>query len=436
MINARALLVALLLTPVGSASRADDDLPLSSKLATAQQMWSDISGDVRKHYYDTKFHGVDWDAKIRQTKDAIAKSSSMNMAMGQIAAALHSLNDSHTFFLPPPRPYRIDYGWEMQMIGSHCYLIRVKPGSDAQAKGIKPGDELVDIDGHIPTRDNLWILDYALQVLHPETSLQLNLRTPNGMGKQLEVAAKMHNTARVRDATSQGDVWMMDREAETEERRLRPRWKEVGDKVLVVNFPTFGGSPSEIDEIIAKARKHDALVLDLRGNAGGAVETLKVLLGGIFDHEVKVYDRVGRAERKPLVARFSRHFDGKLTVLVDSQSASAAELFARTVQIEKRGTVLGDVTSGSVMESKRYSYQVGQVSVVFFGASITDADLIMKDGNSLEHVGVFPDERILPSASDLANGSDVVLARAIELSGSKLTPEQAGKLFPYISPEN
>jgi C-terminal processing protease CtpA/Prc len=441
MITARALLVVLLLGPVGSSSsagsfRTDDDLPLSYKLATAQQMWSDISGDVRKHYYDPKFHGVDWDAKVHETKDAIAKSSSMNMAMGQIAAALHSLNDSHTFFLPPPRPYRIDYGWQMEMIGSHCYISHVRPGSDAEAKGIKPGDEIIDINGHAPTRENLWILDYALKVLHPETSLQLNLRAPNGSGKRLDVAAKTRDIARVRDATRADDIWMMYHEAEGKELRLHSRWKEASDKVLVVSYPTFEGSLDEIDDIIGRVRKYDALVLDLRGNPGGSIETLKAFLGGMFDHEIKVYDRVGRGERKPLVAKFSRHFDGKLTVLVDSQSASAAELFARTVQIEKRGMILGDLSSGSVMESKQYSYQTGQVSAVFFGASITDADLIMKDGNSLEHVGVSPDERILPSASDLAEGRDVALARAVELSGATISPEQAGKLFPYSWPEN
>jgi len=159
-------------------------------------------------------------------------------------------------------------------------------------------------------------------------------------------------------------------------------------------------------------------------------------VGDIFEDEVKIADRVGRKDMKPEIAksRGQKAYSGKVVVLIDAKSSSAAELFARLVQLRKRGVVMGDRSSGSVMEARRYTEHLGSDVVVFYGASITESDLVMSDGKSLEHTGVTPDEIVLPTAADMASGRDPVLSHAAATLGVKLSPEEAGKLMPYEWP--
>jgi carboxyl-terminal processing protease len=125
-------------------------------------------------------------------------------------------------------------------------------------------------------------------------------------------------------------------------------------------------------------------------------------------------------------------FTGNLVILVDSTSGWGAEVLARVVQLERRGVVIGDQTSGRVMEAHVYYYPY--FSELQYGASITTADLIMTDHQSLEHTGMTPDGLLLPTPEDLAAGRDPVLARAAETLGARLSAEAAGKMFPYHPP--
>lgn len=431
--------IVFLLCAALPAQQATQPAPQISSLERdrALQMLNTIAGDIRKHYYDPKFHGVDWDARVQQAKERIQTSPTQNAALSHIAGALDALNDSHTFFLPPSRPFLHDYGLQFEAVGDHCYVIRVRPGSDAEAKGVKPGDELLAINGFVPARDNMWQVDYVFHTLRPVLSLRLDLRTPDGQTRQVDAAARYHELQKQKDLGGDG-IWDIFRQMEDAARESRLRSVDVGHDLMVLKFRQFAFSQSEIDDLMGKVRKHSALVIDLRENGGGAVETLKYMVEGLFPTEVKVPTRVGRKDSKPMFEKYHPHnpWSGKLVVLVDSRSASASEILARLVQLEKRGAVIGDRSAGAVMESIQYSYQAGMGVTVFYGASITDADIIMSDGKSLEHVGVMPDQLMLATATDMASGRDPVLARAVELAGSKVTPEDAAKFFPYEWPND
>jgi C-terminal processing protease CtpA/Prc len=91
---------------------------------------------------------------------------------------------------------------------------------------------------------------------------------------------------------------------------------------------------------------------------GGAEETLQNLLGSIFRSRSEDRRPDMRTDRKPLMAKPVHAFEGKIIVLIDSNSKSAAEILSRVLQIEKRGLVLGDRSDGSVMEARYHPYQL------------------------------------------------------------------------------
>jgi carboxyl-terminal processing protease len=141
---------------------------------------------------------------------------------------------------------------------------------------------------------------------------------------------------------------------------------------------------------------------------------------------------VCRSSVEPVSIRGRHHeaYTGRLAILVDSESASASELFAREIQLEKRAFVLGDRTSGKVMEAQLFLHEPFLDWLTFYEVSVTQADLVMSDGKSLEHVGVEPDFIILPTGQDLAARRDPVLSKAATLVGGHLSPEDAGAAFP------
>lgn len=430
-----AVIAALCLLSFGATRPACAQSLTSTDRGRAHDMLNTIKDSVKKNYYDPNYHGVDIETRFKAADEKLKQATSLGQAFGIIAQAVIELEDSHTFFIPPSRAASIEYGWQMQMIGDKCYIVAVKPGSDAEAKGLKPGDEVLTIDGHKPTRAVLWKMQYLYYTLRPQPSVMIAARKPGGQPQELEVRTKIEQGKRIldlREGRGGSEYWNIIREIQNENRLNRHRFYSIGKDLMIWKMPQFDLSESEVDDIMGKANKHQALILDLRDNPGGYITTLERLVGYFFDHDIKIADVKGRKELDPILAktRGDKMFKGKLVVLVDSKSASSAELFARVMQLEKRGVVLGDHTAGAVMLSKTYDFEMGTDTSITFFASITKADLIMSDGKSLERTGVTPDEVQLPTAADLAASLDPVLSHAASLVGVELKPDKAGGLFP------
>ncbi len=389
-----------------------------------------VKNEVKKNYYDPEFHGIDFEDRFKAAEEKLNAATTSSQSLAIIAQVLIDFNDSHLYFIPPSTNLVVEYGWRSRAIGDKVMVTLVKPGSDAEAKGLKPGDQILSVSGFRPTRKELWKVLYFYNAISRRDGLNLTVLSPGAEApRELVIKSQMKTQPRSIGFTSYFRLF----DDFYDEENDKHRFVTLGP-VTVWKMPSFAFEPPQADDLVGSRVKGTALVLDLRGNGGGYVKTMEVLTSNFFDKELKVAELKGRKKMDPIIAkdRGKARFSGKLIVLLDSASGSASEIFARVIQLEKRGTVLGDVSSGSVMQSKNYEGDVGSGnSIVPFAMSITNADVIMSDGKSLEHTGVIPDELMLPSGEDLAAGRDPVMARAVELAGGKISPEEAGKLFKY-----
>lgn len=427
--HALVLVVGLALAAPLQAQKFDD-----YSRGLMREMLRNIAEDVKKHYYDPKLNGVDFDARVRAADEQLKHANSVSESYKTIAGVLETLNDQHTFFMPPSGGFRVDYGWQMQMIGDHCYVTHVRPKSGAEDKGLKPGNEVLAVNGVKPTRESMAILQYILGILSPQPELRVQIRDASGQEQQMVIPAKVDPVkfmatnimAEARTMSVEFSKWM---------EKNRAHCESLGEDAGVCKIRAFTFENQQFRDLLSFARKQKALILDLRGTNDNNARAFEALLGGLFDHDVTLGTRIARDGSKPQVIKAQHEpFTGKIVVLVDSQSASGAELLARVVQLQKRGTVVGDHSAGLVRESKLYNYHFTMNSEIYW-AHITEAEIVMADGQSLERKGITPDEIVLPKPADLAGDNDPVLAHAAELVGVKLDPDKAAKLFPFEWPD-
>ena len=410
----------LWLAPIAQQPPAGSTLTKYDRDA-ALGMLQQVKADLKEYYYDPAFRGMNVDEAFQRAEDRLKNATTLSQAIGLIAEVLLRLEDSHTVFIPPDRKARLYYGWRCEMIGEAPFVTVVASGSDAQKQGLKVGDRVLAWNEYAPSRANLSQIKYVYNIVRPQPRQHLVVRGVDGALKTLDIETRIET----RDQDDLPDLIAS----------LADLSEGVGDEsalageILVWHYAGFGEARN-IDKVMRAARAAKGLVIDLRGNGGGAVDALRAMVSWLFDRDVSISVEKTRRGDKPLMAKGRKDaYGGPLVVLVDSDSGSAAEIAARVVQLEQRGKVIGDRTAGAVMTSRLLPHVYGQATMTFYATSMTIGDVRMRDGSSLERVGVTPDEIALPSGADLAAGRDPVLARAVAVLGGTITAEQAGRLF-------
>ncbi len=387
-----------------------------------------VSRDIQRNFYDPQMKGIDWEKQTVQARARIDKADSVGEMLTAIFWLADSVNDSHTVFLPPGHPTTAKFGFEAMAVGDKILVTELKKGGAAASAGLKLGDQIVTVNGMTARREDFDLMMLYFRALRPVARMQLSIIRYGSM-QTLTIDGKQFVRPAITDLTDFETVWQLIRESENEKEYTR--WSTTDDGIGYIKLPSFLGVEDAMSRATGKLKNVKALVVDLRSNPGGAITTLAEFGGYFYGKDTVMANVKTRKGDEPIKARnHSTRFSVPVFVLVDSRSASAAEIFARTMQLQKTATVIGDVSSGRVSAARIFPQKIGAEIVVPFATEITIGQVIFSDGKQIEKVGVKPDILCLPTATDLAAEKDVCYSRALEAARAQMGIAAGAKVQP------
>lgn len=423
-----AVLVSLCLPAVTEPALAQGDLDEYQR-GLAFRMLRKVRAEIEEHYFDPGFGGKNLDQLDYRAQTAIESATTRAQAFGAVAQFVADLGDSHTRFFPPGLTVEANYGWTWTVIGDDAFVTSVAPGSDAERRGLRPGDKILAIDGLRPTRENIKTIWYVYHALQPRQGMGMVVERPDGNREDLAFEAKLRRLP--------PEFRVTDLEHMRFFRNLgggggsSHRWKTM-DSVALWRFDGFGFEDDRIDRYMRDARGYPWLILDLRENGGGSGEGITRLLGHFFADSFPAFTQTTRDTSMDFTVhpRGGTPYAGQVTVLMSSGSASAAEIAARVLQIKGRAMVVGDRSAGAVVGSRFLGLaERSSDHTVTYVLQLSFIDAVMPDGNRLEGVGVVPNVPALPTGADLVAGRDPAMQFALEMAGVRMNAEEAGKIW-------
>ena len=313
-----------------------------------------------------------------------------------IRGSLAILDDPHTHYVSPEvlEFERQDLKGVFEGIGATVQmrldgkLIIVAPieGGPAEAAGIKPGDLVLEVDGE--SIEGLSLLE-AVGIIRGPRGTTVNL-----LIKHLGAIDPVDITV-VRDVIPLISV------------RLRSK---PGDRIAHIRLTSFNANTAEtMSDMIkeALASGAEALILDVRDNAGGLLSSVVDVTSEFIEDGLVLYQVDAGGRRTDYKAnRGGVATDIPLVILTNEFSASASEILAGALQDHNRATVVGGTTfgKGSVNIMRRLSNGGGLV--------ITFARWYTPEGRVIEGKGLDPDIEVV--ARDRRKADTMQLERAIQ----------------------
>ncbi len=402
--------------------------PSSTDIANAKEMLRMVALDVNENYFDpNQLKEFGFSARAAATEKQLNEAQSVSHLYAMISQIFLDFDQQWNFFLSPMALSNpIDYGIDWQLIGNDCLITYVVPESDAAKQGLAGGERIITINGWVPNRKTFSPIEHALSTASPQAVLRMRIADLSGEEKDIAIKSKRRFGKGVIESTD-WEGWYKKNSPKTKLKHFVKVTNDIGVWRLAYS--------SEVWTNPGDALKFQSLIIDARGCCLlDELQPLKAILQKLLLRDAKIADLRTRKGIKPVLVKSDKEkaFQGKLIVIIDSQSYLLGELLAKTLQREQRATVIGDQSKGHFRLTQGFEHVIERgpaISLVFMGY-VTHSEILTAEGQSLEKIGVKPDVIVLPSPTEFPAQDDSVLARAIEMLGGKITPSEAGKLWP------
>ena len=420
-----------LFAAAGAASSQNAHAPLTPREVELNvQSFEFVWTTIRDTYWDASFGGLNWTAIRDELRPQIEKAHSKESARAIMRDLLGRLGKSHFEIIPSDlysdldaRPDEQDSGHadgtaglDVRVIEGHAVVTSIEEGSAAGTKGVRPGWEILSIDG----KEVGTSLRKIAELYKGSTTRELYLS--RSILRRLQGAAG--STVRI-EFLDGGNT-----RVEKELAQVKPfgnpshfgylptmyvwsRTRQLRDNIGYVTFnyfldpvrlmPMFG-------DFVQSCKACTGIVIDLRGNPGGIGVMAMGMAGWFID---KSDQRLGTMYTRQTPLKFVVNpryptYHGPLAILLDETSGSTSEVFAGGMKDLGRARIFGTRTAGAALPSTIERLPNGD------GFQHAMANYVSEGGKSLEGIGVLPDVEIKLTREALLAGRDPVLEAAIE----------------------
>lgn len=166
------------------------------------------------------------------------------------------------------------------------------------------------------------------------------------------------------------------------------KYEMLEDGMAYIQLTEFDDvSIKQFEEALASVRKSGmkGMILDLRGNPGGSLNAVVEMARMILPKGMIVYTEDKSGKRSEYTCEGDKKLDVPLVVLVDMNSASAAEIMAGAIKDYKLGTLVGTTTFGKGIVQQIIPFRDGSAVKVTISAYYTP------NGNNIHGLGIEPD---------------------------------------------